>query len=131
MDMGFHRGVELQVVRNAPLVDPVEFLIERTAREPHGTRRPFRRGGSTVSGDLRMALWPPNCGQSTVFYMLTVPGSTANYPRVTVDVKKGKFRVGERTVEVGIFPYLQPNHPTRGGEWSPGTTSSTGTGTLC
>ncbi|WP_213694658.1 FeoA family protein [Aminiphilus sp.] len=28
MDMGFHRGVELQVVRNAPLVDPVEFLMD-------------------------------------------------------------------------------------------------------
>lgn len=28
MDMGFHRGVRLQVVRNAPLVDPVEFLME-------------------------------------------------------------------------------------------------------
>jgi ferrous iron transport protein A len=28
MDMGFHRGVEVEVIRNAPLVDPVEFLLD-------------------------------------------------------------------------------------------------------
>lgn len=28
MDMGFHRGVEIKVVRNAPLVDPVEFMMD-------------------------------------------------------------------------------------------------------
>ena len=28
MDMGFHKGVALEVVRNAPLVDPVEFLLD-------------------------------------------------------------------------------------------------------
>jgi ferrous iron transport protein A len=28
MDMGFHRGTVVEVVRNAPLVDPVEFLMD-------------------------------------------------------------------------------------------------------
>lgn len=28
MNMGFHPGVEIRVIRNAPLVDPVEFLLE-------------------------------------------------------------------------------------------------------
>lgn len=28
MNMGFHCGVEVKVIRNAPLVDPVEFLME-------------------------------------------------------------------------------------------------------
>ncbi len=28
MNMGFHPGVEVEVVRNAPLVDPVEFYME-------------------------------------------------------------------------------------------------------
>ena len=27
MDMGFYRGSVVEVVRNAPLVDPVEFLL--------------------------------------------------------------------------------------------------------
>lgn len=27
MDMGFHKGTVVEVVRNAPLVDPVEFLL--------------------------------------------------------------------------------------------------------
>ncbi|MCF4152005.1 ferrous iron transport protein A [Dethiosulfovibrio sp. F2B] len=27
MDMGFFKGVTIKVVRNAPLVDPVEFLL--------------------------------------------------------------------------------------------------------
>ncbi len=29
MDMGFFKGVTVRVVRNAPLVDPVEFLLGR------------------------------------------------------------------------------------------------------
>ena len=28
MDMGFHRGVDVEVLRNAPLEDPVEFLLD-------------------------------------------------------------------------------------------------------
>lgn len=28
MDMGFHRDTVVEVVRNAPLVDPVEFLMD-------------------------------------------------------------------------------------------------------
>ncbi len=28
MDMGFHRGVTVEVIRNAPLVDPVEFMMD-------------------------------------------------------------------------------------------------------
>lgn len=47
----------------------------------------------------------PNCGKSTVFNMLTGARQyVANYPGVTVDVKKGKFRVGEKTVEVVDLP---------------------------
>lgn len=29
MDMGFFKGVTIKVIRNAPLVDPVEFLLGR------------------------------------------------------------------------------------------------------
>ncbi len=29
MDMGFFKGVTVKVVRNSPLVDPVEFLLGR------------------------------------------------------------------------------------------------------
>lgn len=28
MDLGFFRGAEVQVLRNAPLVDPVEFVLD-------------------------------------------------------------------------------------------------------
>ncbi|PIE55440.1 MAG: iron transporter FeoA [Dethiosulfovibrio peptidovorans] len=29
LDMGFYKGISITVVRNAPLVDPVEFLLGR------------------------------------------------------------------------------------------------------
>lgn len=59
-----------------------------------------------MSGGLRLALvGQPNCGKSTVFNMLTGARQyVANYPGVTVDVKKGRVRIEGRNVEVVDLP---------------------------
>lgn len=47
----------------------------------------------------------PNCGKSTLFNMLTgARQHVANYPGVTVDIKKGAFKLDGETVEVIDLP---------------------------
>ena len=56
---------------------------------------------------------PPNTGKSTLFYALTgIYVRTANYPGTTVEVRRGRFRVGDVIVEVADTPgVLNPDSP--------------------
>lgn len=56
--------------------------------------------------DLQVALaGQPNCGKSTIFNMLTgARQHVANYPGVTVDIKRGTFGFDKKNIEVVDLP---------------------------
>lgn len=120
IEMGFVKGKEIFVVKNAPLKDPIEYkimgyevslrrsearLIEVVAPEqaPEANlnlyngvwaSESFRQAVDDHSRTLRLALvGNPNCGKTTLFNELT--GShehVGNYSGVTVDAKKATLR---------------------------------------
>jgi len=59
----------------------------------------------TISNTVVALAGQPNCGKSTIFNMLTgARQHVANYPGVTVDIKRGKYRYQDRSFDVVDLP---------------------------
>jgi ferrous iron transport protein B len=133
MEMGFVIGKQVIVVKNAPLLDPIEYnimgyevslrrsdaaLIEVTTSSElqvitgmpyHGVQeleQSLKLKPVPRSGTISIALiGNPNSGKTTLFNVAS--GSTertANYGGVTVEAKSAKFRHGGYTFKVVDLP---------------------------
>lgn len=118
LEMGFVKGQEVTVVRNAPLSDPIEYkilnshislriseakqieVIEVDNYVPNkdeffGTMTEAQR--SAISNEMKIInvalLGNPNCGKTSFFNFATgLHEKTGNYGGVTVDSKLGVFK---------------------------------------
>ena len=131
LEMGFVRGAKVTVLKNAPLKDPVEYMImgshislrhseaaqvEVTDKEAEFCDMEDAFNGiveTTVAGVdpmadnvLRVALiGNPNCGKTSLFNNVTgAKEKVGNYGGVTVDSKEGWFIVGGRKVQLVDLP---------------------------
>jgi len=133
MEMGFVRGALVTVVKNAPLLDPVEYMImgshislrhseaaqvqveaadEATDADAgetayHGTTSTVVDGVDPMADNvLRVALvGNPNCGKTSLFNQVTgAKEKVGNYGGVTVDSKEGWFSIGGRKVQLVDLP---------------------------
>lgn len=131
-EMGFVKGQEVKVIKNAPMKDPVEYeimgykvslrrseadLIEvvspSEAREMFAGRfegtidehRP-KLSGEAKGKSISIALvGNPNCGKTTLFNLAS--GSkerVGNYAGVTIDAKEAHFRLGEYNFLISDLP---------------------------
>ena len=132
-EMGFVRGKAVKVIKNAPLLDPIEYeimgyrialrkseaeLIEVTVAENafgpssrHGdatfrdesVNRFLHEAGKTINVAL---VGNPNCGKTALFNLLTgARQKVANYAGVTVERKEGWLTTaGKRRVRVLDLP---------------------------
>ena len=131
-EMGFVRGKAVKVIKNAPLLDPIEYeimgyrialrkseaeLIEVTVAENafgpssrHGdatfrdesVNRFLHEAGKTINVAL---VGNPNCGKTSLFN--TASGSherVGNYSGVTVDAKEAHFRQDGYTIRLFDLP---------------------------
>ena len=131
LEMGFVRGAEVTVLKNAPLKDPVEYMImgshislrhseaaqvEVTDKDAEFCDMEDAFNGiveTTVAGVdpmadnvLRVALiGNPNCGKTSFFNNVTgAKEKVGNYGGVTVDSKEGWFNIGGRKVQLVDLP---------------------------
>ena len=131
LEMGFVRGARVTVLKNAPLLDPVEYMIlgahislrhseaaqiEVTDKDAefcdmedayNGTVETSVAGVDPMADDvLRIALiGNPNCGKTSLFNQVTgAKEKVGNYGGVTVDSKEGWFSIGGRRVQLVDLP---------------------------
>jgi len=131
LEMGFVRGAQVTVLKNAPLRDPVEYMImgshislrhseasqvEVTDKDAEFCDMEDAFNGiveTTVAGVepladnvLRIALiGNPNCGKTSLFNNVTgAKEKVGNYGGVTVDSKEGWFTIGGRKVQLVDLP---------------------------
>ena len=131
LEMGFVRGAKVTVLKNAPLKDPVEYMIlgahislrhsEAAQVEVTDQNADFCdmedafKGivETTVEGVdpmadnvLRIALiGNPNCGKTSLFNFVTgAKEKVGNYGGVTVDSKEGWFHIDGRKVQLVDLP---------------------------
>ncbi|MBQ6079787.1 MAG: ferrous iron transport protein B [Muribaculaceae bacterium] len=131
LEMGFVRGAMVTVLKNAPLHDPVEYMImgshislrhseaaqvEVTDQEAdfcdmedafHGTVETTVEGVDPMADNvLRIALvGNPNCGKTSLFNFVTgAKEKVGNYGGVTVDSKEGWFNIDGRKVQLVDLP---------------------------
>lgn len=131
LEMGFVRGAKVTVLKNAPLQDPVEYMImgshislrhseaaqiEVTDKDAafcdmedayNGTVETSVAGVDPMADNvLRVALvGNPNCGKTSLFNNATgAKEKVGNYGGVTVDSKEGWFNVGGRRVQLVDLP---------------------------
>ena len=131
LEMGFVRGALVTVLKNAPLKDPVEYMIlgahislrhseaaqiEVTDRDAQFCDMEDTYNGiveTEVAGVdpladnvLRVALvGNPNCGKTSFFNNVTgAKEKVGNYGGVTVDSKEGWFTIGGRRVQLVDLP---------------------------
>ena len=131
LEMGFVRGAKVTVIKNAPLKDPVEYMIlgshislrhseaaqvEVTDKDAEFCDMEDAFNGiveTTVAGVdpladnvLRIALiGNPNCGKTSLFNCVTgAKEKVGNYGGVTVDSKEGWFNIGGRKVQLVDLP---------------------------
>lgn len=130
LEMGFVRGAKVTVVKSAPLLDPVEYMImgshislrhSEAAQvevcgldEPLADTVPYNGTTDTLAPEqapvaddvLRVALvGNPNCGKTSLFNIVTgAKEKVGNYGGVTVDSKEGEFRIDGRKVELVDLP---------------------------
>ena len=131
LEMGFVRGAKVTVLKNAPLQDPVEYMIlgahislrhseaaqvEVTDKDTlfcdlednfNGIVETEVAGVDPMADDvLRIVLiGNPNCGKTSLFNNVTgAKGKVGNYGGVTVDSKEGWFTVGEKRVQLVDLP---------------------------
>ena len=131
LEMGFVRGALVTVLKNAPLKDPVEYMImgshislrhseaaqvEVTDKESEFCDMEDAYNGiveTTVAGVdpladnvLRVALiGNPNCGKTSLFNNVTgAKEKVGNYGGVTVDSKEGWFDIDGRKVQLVDLP---------------------------
>ena len=119
-EMGFIKGKEVRVIKNAPFKDPIEFKIldynislrksEADLIEVIATNEFIETGNGNYEGviDRNIKLIDqsertkvinialvgnPNCGKTTLFnYISGAKEKVGNYSGVTVDIKKAVFR---------------------------------------
>ena len=131
LEMGFVRGAKVTVLKNAPLQDPVEYMImgshislrhseaaqvEVTDKDAafcdmedayNGTVETAVAGVDPLADNvLRVVLvGNPNCGKTSLFNCVTgAKEKVGNYGGVTVDSKEGWFTVGGRRVQIVDLP---------------------------
>ena len=131
LEMGFVRGAKVTVLKNAPLQDPVEYMImgshislrhseaaqiEVTDKDAafcdmedayNGTVETSVAGVDPMADNvLRVALvGNPNCGKTSLFNNATgAKEKVGNYGGVTVDSKEGWFNVDGRHVQLVDLP---------------------------
>ena len=131
LEMGFVRGAQVTVLKNAPLKDPVEYMIlgshislrhseaaqiEVTDKDAEFCDLEDAFNGiveTTVAAVdpmadnvLRVALiGNPNCGKTSLFNNVTgAKEKVGNYGGVTVDSKEGWFTIGGRKVQLVDLP---------------------------
>ena len=131
LEMGFVRGAQVTVLKNAPLKDPVEYMIlgshislrhseaaqiEVTDKDAEFCDMEDAFNGiveTTVAAVdpmadnvLRVALiGNPNCGKTSLFNNVTgAKEKVGNYGGVTVDSKEGWFTIGGRKVQLVDLP---------------------------
>ncbi len=131
LEMGFVRGAKVTVLKNAPLKDPVEYMImgshislrhseaaqvEVTDQDAefcdmedafNGIVETTVAGVDPMADDvLRVALiGNPNCGKTSLFNNVTgAKEKVGNYGGVTVDSKEGWFNIGGRKVQLVDLP---------------------------
>ena len=131
LEMGFVRGAKVTVLKNAPLLDPVEYMIlgahislrhseaaqvEVTDKDAlfcdlednfNGIVETEVAGVDPMADDvLRIVLiGNPNCGKTSLFNNVTgAKEKVGNYGGVTVDSKEGWFTVGEKRVQLVDLP---------------------------
>ncbi len=131
LEMGFVRGARVTVLKNAPLQDPVEYMImgshislrhseaaqvEVTDKDAefcdmedafNGIVETQVAGVDPLADDvLRVVLvGNPNCGKTSLFNNVTgAKEKVGNYGGVTVDSKEGWFSIGGRKVQLVDLP---------------------------
>lgn len=129
LEMGFVKGAEVTVLKNAPLRDPVEYKIlgshislrhseaaqvEVCDLDDEITESTYRGTTDTLVDEmdpladnvLRVALvGNPNCGKTSLFnYVTGAKEKVGNYGGVTVDSKTGSFNIDGRNVELVDLP---------------------------
>ena len=131
-EMGFVKGTQVCVVKQAPLRDPVEYeimgyhvslrkseadLIEVLTREEVGEmfdakfegsipEEIYKRTASSKSKSINVAfIGNPNCGKTTLFNAASgAHQKVGNYSGVTVDVHNSKFRQDGYTFNITDLP---------------------------
>lgn len=133
MEMGFIKGKEVLVIRNAPLQDPIQYRImnyevslrrseaamievidqsnvSRHAETPDASNA-FRSKKLHVSdrlpgNDINIALvGNPNCGKTTLFnFASNSREHVGNYSGVTVDAKTAEFKLGDSVFHLTDLP---------------------------
>lgn len=129
LEMGFVKGAEVTVLKNAPLRDPVEYKIlgshislrhseaaqvevcdlneEILESKYRGTTDTLVDETDPLADNvLRVALvGNPNCGKTSLFnYVTGAKEKVGNYGGVTVDSKTGSFNIDGRDVELVDLP---------------------------
>ena len=130
LELGFVRGEEVRVVKNAPLLDPVEYEImgshvslRRSEAQHievisldeqahpdntfHGTiEEHVRQEVEERSHEITVALvGNPNCGKTSFFNMVTgLREKVGNYSGVTVDAKAATFPFRGYTIHMVDLP---------------------------
>ena len=131
LEMGFVRGAKVTVLKNAPLQDPVEYMImgshislrhseaaqvEVTDKDAEFCDMEDAFNGiveTEVAGVDPMAdnvlrvvlVGNPNCGKTSLFNNVTgAKEKVGNYGGVTVDSKEGWFSIGDRKVQLVDLP---------------------------
>jgi len=130
LEMGFVKGAQVTVVKNAPLLDPVEYIIldshislrHSEAAQVEVTdldvdlneEKAFNGTTDTVvdgvdpmaDNVLRVALvGNPNCGKTSLFNHVTgAKEKVGNYGGVTVDSKEGWFSIDGQRVQLVDLP---------------------------
>lgn len=140
-EMGFVRGKEITVLKNAPFRDPIEYqilgynislrrseaaLIEVVPVEQASRLVPEYNG--TLSFDKKVAknikpvkeiniafVGNPNCGKTSIFNAITGKHEhVGNYSGVTVDAKKARIHFKDYIINITDLPgtySLSPNSP--------------------
>ena len=132
LELGFSRGERVNVLKNAPLMDPVEYEIMGThvslrhkeaelidvislneadhddlPQDYHGTiEEHVRAEAETLGKEITVALvGNPNCGKTSFFNFATgMREKVGNYSGVTVDSKIGTFHHRGFTINLVDLP---------------------------
>ena len=131
LEMGFVRGAQVTVLKNAPLQDPVEYMImgshislrhseaaqiEITDKDAefcdmedafNGIVETEVAGLDPLADDVMrvVLIGNPNCGKTSLFNCVTgAKEKVGNYGGVTVDSKEGWFNIDGRKVQLVDLP---------------------------
>lgn len=131
-EMGFVKGKEVKVIKNAPLQDPVEYeimgynvslrrseasLVEVVSFENAGHLEKAVFEGTVTEDTLKTTaqqkgniitvalVGNPNCGKTTLFnYASNSHEKVGNYGGVTVDVKEATIKQDNYTLKISDLP---------------------------